>query len=117
MKDPRILLSYVLECADLVAVYIGAVSWEEFTDDTEKQDAVLRRLEVIGQAVKDLPKELRSRFEDVPWRKIAGMRDKLSHDYLGIDLEVTWNPATRDLPELRRRVAEILSDLGAGDLG
>jgi len=116
MKDPRILLSYVLECADLVAVYVDGVSWDEFAEDTEKQDAVLRRLEVIGQAVKDLPGELRSRYGDVPWRKIAGMRDKLSHDYLGIDLEVTWNAATRDLPEVGR-VAEILSDLGGGNPG
>lgn len=115
MKDPRVLLQYILECADLVAEYVNGLEWDEFSEDTLKQDAVFRRLEVIGQAVKDLPIELREQYPSVPWRRIAGMRDKLTHDYLGIDLEITWNAAIRDLPQFREQVAEILRNLPKSD--
>ena len=115
MKDPRILLKYILECADLVAEYIAGIERDQFLDDQEKQDAILRRLEIIGQVVKDLPDSIREEHDHVPWRKVAGMRDKLSHDYLGIDLEITWQAATRDLPEFRRQVDEILTELPEGD--
>ena len=110
-KDPRILLEFILECADLVAGYIGPITEEQFKADQLTQDAVFRRLEVIGQAVKDLPDSARSRYPHIPWRRIAGMRDKLSHDYLGLDLEITWKAATVDLVDFRNEVVRILSDL------
>lgn len=85
---------------------------EEFVENHQTQDAVFRRLEVIGQAVKDLPSDLRERYPEVPWRRIAGMRDKLSHDYLGIDVEITWVAATGHLASFAAQVQEILRDLG-----
>jgi len=115
MKDPRILLQYILECADRVEDYLEDVQWKDFLDDSLIQDAVFRRLEVIGQAVKDLPAGVRNQHAGVPWREIAGMRDKLSHDYLGIDLEITWHAAKQDLPEFRKQVEGILEQMGEGD--
>jgi uncharacterized protein with HEPN domain len=112
MKDPRILLQFMLECADLIARYVEGQTLVEFADALQTQDAVFRRLEVIGQAVKDLPGDVRDRYPEVPWRKIAGMRDVLSHDYLGVDVEVTWSTATVHVPELADQVRRILADLG-----
>jgi len=112
MKDPRVLLKFILECAELIAGYVDELTLEEFVENHQTQDAVFRRLEVIGQAVKDLPSDLRERYPEMPWRRIAGMRDKLSHDYLGIDVEITWVAATEHLASFAAQVQEILRDLG-----
>ena len=78
--------------------------------DTRTLDAVLRNLEVIGEAVKMLPEEVRSRGRDVEWKKIAGLRDILIHRYFGIDLEIIWDVVRNQLPVLRERVAKLLEN-------
>jgi uncharacterized protein with HEPN domain len=80
----------------------------DFLTDPRTQDAVLRKLEIIGEAVKHLSAELRAENNDIPWRQIAGMRDMLIHDYFGVDLELVWNVVERDLPALKLRVDELL---------
>lgn len=72
------------------------------------QDAVIRRNEIIGEAVKNLPTEMRDAAPGVPWRRIAGMRDKVVHDYMGVDIEMVWTVVDRDLPELAREVHGLL---------
>lgn len=112
MKDPRVLLQFILECTALIEGYIEGISLEQFFESPQIQDAVYRRLEVIGQAVKDLPLDVRHRYSEVPWRQIAGMRDVLSHDYLGVDVEITWVTAREHIPVLAGQVERILADLG-----
>jgi uncharacterized protein with HEPN domain len=97
MKDPRVLLQFILECTALNKGYVDGVTLEDFSNSPQTQDAVFRRLGVIGQAVKDLPSEGRDRYPEIPWRQIAGMRDVLSHDYWGVDVEITWETATRHI--------------------
>lgn len=75
------------------------------------QDGVIRQLEIIGEAVKRISSDLRSRYPDIPWQDMAGMRDKLIHDYLGVDLMTVWLTATEDLPTLAARINDILVDL------
>lgn len=81
---------------------------DEFYKNVEKQDAVLRRLEIIGEAVKYLPEEIRENHPDVPWRQIAGMRDIIIHEYFGITLEMIWVVATEDILDLKAKVEEII---------
>ncbi len=88
--------------------FLDGVSEDEFYKNVEKQDAVLRRLEIIGEAVKHLPEEIREDHPDIPWRQIAGMRDIIIHEYFGITLNMIWVVATEDILELKTKVDEII---------
>jgi uncharacterized protein with HEPN domain len=112
-KDPAVYLSHILECIDLVETYISGLELADFEEQQQTQDAVLRRIEIIGEAVKNLPEDLREANPTVPWKRIAGTRDKVIHDYLGVDVELIWNVAKNLLPELRAQVQTILASIDA----
>jgi uncharacterized protein with HEPN domain len=78
------------------------------------QDAVIRQLEVIGEATKNLSPDLRSRHSDIPWRRIAGLRDVLIHDYMGVRLAAVWEVTQTDLPVLKKQIRNILQESGTG---
>jgi len=110
-RSSKILLRDILRAAELLDQYTSGFTLEEFTENTEKQDAVARRLEIIGEAVKGLPQDLRHRYPDVPWRDIAGARDVLVHEYFRIDLDLAWDMVKRDIPELAEQIRRILGEL------
>jgi len=103
-RDPSLYLTHVLESIDLVRGYVEGVDFRRFSESQQLQDAVIRRIEIIGEAVKNLPAEIRDAAPNVPWRRIAGMRDKVVHDYMGVDIELVWTVVHRDLPELALEV-------------
>jgi len=85
-KDVRVYIDDVLECIDKVGGYTEGVSEEEFYENTQIQDAVIRRLEIVGEAIKNIPVDFREQYPDIPWRKIAGMWDVLIHGYADVNL-------------------------------
>jgi uncharacterized protein with HEPN domain len=109
-RDARLYLEDILASLDRIRAYVAGMPEVEFIED-ETQDAVLRRLEIIGEAVKNLPEAIRATDPDVPWRQIAGARDILIHHYARVDLALTWKTVTKDLPELERRIKGILEGL------
>ena len=111
-RSVRLVLDDILESISYIEAYVAGMSKEDFDEDTLRQDAVIRRLEMIGQAVKDLPDDLRDRHPEVPWKKIAGARDILSHQYFRVDLDLTWDMVELNVPELKRDVQLILERLG-----
>ena len=112
--DPALYLTHIVESAELVAAYVKDIDYETFCDDQQLQDAVVRRIEIMGEAVKNLPPELRDENAHVPWRRIAGMRDKVIHDYMGVDVELVWTVADSLMPQLQSDVQAILDDLKSG---
>ena len=90
------------------------VDFEAFRNDDEKVFAVIRALEIIGEAAKNIPKSLRGRYTEIPWEDIVGMRNKVIHDYFGVDLEVIWKTLHKDLPPLQAAVAKIIEDMKKG---
>lgn len=111
IKDPLVYLDHILECITVIENVTGKVSFSQFLDLIPIQDTVLRRIQIIGEAVKNLPEAVRHKYPAVEWKEIAGMRDKLVHGYFEIDFELTWQVVEKDLPVLKQQITKIKSDL------
>lgn len=101
-------LEDVQESVRRIRAYTDAMAYDQFLADTKTQDAVVRNLEIIGEATKSLSVRLRGEYPDVPWKGMAGVRDRLIHHYFGVNLDIVWNIVTTELPLLESRVEEIL---------
>ena len=114
-RADRDFLSDIQEAARRVEAYTTAMTYDEFLANTQTQDAVIRNLEIIGEATKNLSTGLRAKHPDVPWRGMAGVRDRLIHDYFGVNLDIVWQIATGELPEVKSRIEQMMADEQGGD--
>lgn len=109
MKDPIIYLEHIKECVDRILSYTKGINENGFIQSKLIQDAVIRNFEIIGEATKKLDEPFRLRYPQIEWKKIAGMRDKLIHDYIGVDLWAVWAVVEQILPSLKIHIAFIIS--------
>ena len=109
-RDPRVYLAHILECIEKIERFT-AEGRARFFDEDVIQDAVLRNLEVMGEAAKRLDETYRTAHPEVPWRALAGLRDVLIHQYEGVDLERVWAIVQNQLPKLKEAIATLLPPL------
>ena len=107
-KDPRIFLRHIAENIDLIGRDLAGVSGEDFKKDKILQDAIVRRIEIIGEAAKNLPDSFKVAHPEIPWREIAGTRDFIVHEYFSVDLDLVWEITQKDLPDLKMKISAIL---------
>jgi uncharacterized protein with HEPN domain len=114
MKEGRTNLDYLEDISDAIAKglkFIEGMNLDDFKEDEKTQYALIHAIEIIGEASKKVSDEIKSNYSFVPWREISGMRDKLIHDYFGVNEEVVWKTATEDLPVLKKYIEEIIKSL------
>ncbi len=109
----RDYLADVLNSIQEVEDFTRGMEYEQFEVDKKTAYAVLRSLEVMGEAAKRIPETVRQRYQDIPWKRMTGMRDKLIHEYSGVDLEIVWAVVKTELPPLKPYIEQILRDLDA----
>ncbi len=109
MKDDRLYLIHMSECLESIMEYT-AEGREAFMNSRRTQDAVIRNFEVMGEAAKHLSEPFKLSHEEVPWKQVAGFRDVLIHDYIGVDIEQVWSAVDRNLPEFAKQISKLLEE-------
>ncbi len=115
MRDCSLYLKDILNALESIETFTAGMDYDAFVADDKTMSAVIRKLEIIGEAVKQLPEEMLRNHPEIPWKRIAGMRDKLIHFYFGVDPHLVWQTIRNRLPVLKEVVVSGLQDLNIDD--
>ena len=110
-RTPQLLLEDILLCAGKILSYTQKLSYEEFVSDDKTVDAVIRNFEIIGEAANRLPEEIKNQYSSIDWYKLRGFRNRIVHDYIGIDFDIVWNIKENFLPLLIDEIKLILEKI------
>ncbi len=110
-RDVRVLFEDIIKSIERIKEYVGEMNYEEFLEDEKTKDAVVKRLEIIGEAVKNIPNEIKEKYPEIPWKAIAGMRDKLTHEYFGVSYKTVWETIKEDIPSFERQIKKIMEEI------
>ena len=110
-KDDLVYLLHILDSIKWIESYVSDISQEQFLNNHLVQDAIIRQIEIIGEASKKLSNSLKQKYIYIPWKDIAGMRDKLIHGYFGVDIESVWKTIENDIPILKEQIISIIDKL------
>lgn len=111
-KSPNPYVQHIIDAAVQITEYVSNLGEQEFRQNRLVQDAVIRQLEVIGEACSKLEKNFRETHPKIPWTQIMGMRNKLAHEYWDVDLSIVWQAATQESQTLKKQLLELLNQLG-----
>ena len=111
MKDVILFLDHILDSISNINKFLKGCSKNDVINNIEKQSAVIRQIEIIGEATKNLPPDFVEKYKAVPWSNIIGMRNKLIHHYFGVDFETVWKAVKKDLPKLKKEIMKIKKEL------
>ena len=110
MRDERLLIKDIITAIDRIESYTAGMDFVAFASDEKTVNAVIYNFLIIGEAVKLLPRNITGRYPEIPWRQIAGMRDKLTHAYFSIDYDLVWKTVTKVLPQFRNALQKIRNE-------
>lgn len=116
-RDDTVYLRDILDAIRQIEIYLQSISYKAFCQDRMRQDAVVRELEIIGEASRKLTEVFRTQHPEIPWQDIIGMRHKIAHDYFEVDLRTVWDTSKSDLPPLKQQVEQILVEMGENHAG
>ncbi|RMD98006.1 MAG: DUF86 domain-containing protein [Calditrichaeota bacterium] len=112
MRNYRLYLQDIVAAMESIEQFIAGMDFESFQADDKTASAVMRKLEIVGEAVKQVPEEIRRRHPEVPWKEMAGLRDKLIHFYFGVDYFLVWRAITERVPRVKKEIQAILEEAG-----
>lgn len=110
-KNHRLYLEDILEAVEKIQRYIKGLTYDTFVKNDMAVDAVIRNLEIIGEAAKNLLQDIKDKYPDIPWKRMIGLRNIAVHEYFGVDLSIIWEIVTKNLPETKGKVVEVLDGL------
>ena len=110
-RDWTLFLQDMLESIENIAQYTSGMGFQDFLKDTRTRDAVVRNLEVLGEAARKLPSGIRERYPEIPWAQIVGLRNRLIHGYFLVDYGIVWEIVQDELPQLRKRLEQIMREV------
>jgi len=110
-RDIGLYIKDILDCIDKIEEFTKNMSFDDFVKDDKTASAVIRKLEVIGEATKNIPESIRERYKDIPWKDMARMRDKIIHFYFGVDYEIVWKVIIQRLPQIKPLIKKLLEKL------
>jgi uncharacterized protein with HEPN domain len=113
-REYRLYIQDILDAIEKIEEFAGFLTYDGFLNDDKTRSAVVRKLEVIGEAAKNVPESIKHKHEAIPWKEMAKMRDKISHDYFGVDYEIVWKVLKEKLPPLKPRIQKVLAEIDGG---
>ena len=116
-RDYTLFIKDIISAIKSIEEFVEGLSLDEVREDDKTSSAVIRKFEIIGEATRHVPDNLKERYPDIPWKRMAGMRDRLIHAYFGVDYRLVWEAIKMDIPEIKPRLQEILAELEKMEVG
>lgn len=110
MRDYRLYMQDILEAMQAIEAFVENIEFEDFQNDDKTLSAVIRKFEIIGEATKGIPEDIRAKYPHIPWKEMAGMRDKLIHFYFGVNAKRVWHAIKRSIPHYQPEIQSILKE-------
>jgi uncharacterized protein with HEPN domain len=116
-RDYKLFIKDIISAMKSIEEFVEGLSLDEVKEDDKTSSAVIRKFEIIGEATRHVPEDLKEKYPDIPWKRMAGMRDRLIHAYFGVDYRLVWEAIKIDIPKLRPRLEEVLAELEKVEAG
>ncbi|MCP4652017.1 MAG: DUF86 domain-containing protein [Candidatus Omnitrophica bacterium] len=110
-RNYKLFIEDILGAMNRIEEYIKGLSYEDFSENEMVEDAVIRKIEIIGEAARNVPEDIKEKYQNIPWKKMVGLRNITIHEYFGVDLDIVWEIITKNIPETKVDIQNVLEDM------